>query len=415
MEIMDPVHGMITVKEELEGIVTSELFNRMRNISQLGTIQYIFPGANHSRYSHSLGVYHLGSRLANKIKYHISSDKCFNLKNADESLWNVIENTFLAACLLHDIGHLPFSHSLHKQYENTNIEDMAIFKESKYLDYFSYKIYESIAKEKCNHELTGLLLSGTILHKKMEIDPSLFAFFLNIATVRESINLDIKQLADKYFANGSEGFSIFEIFAQYISGCFDLDKMDYLVRDSNFTGVPISLDIDLIFKSFELRKFNGDTIVSYPRRMRLVLDQFIYARLLMYNQVYFHPKNIVLERIISDIIPQNYTFFDVAKKIAEFNKDDFKAFTDSTILNLLFKREEYKKAFLNHHKLLKDINPRDSEKSDNSSSEREVRKLRSVKSSDHKVYVANKKWDFDRRLLEENANIYRIVDYKFAS
>ncbi len=94
-EIRDPVHGFITPSDTELKIINSTLFQRLRRIKQLAMAYLVYPGANHTRFDHSLGVYHIASSMAKKL-----------LSKKDEQERRIVR----LAALLHDVGHGPFSH-----------------------------------------------------------------------------------------------------------------------------------------------------------------------------------------------------------------------------------------------------------------------------------------------------------------
>ena len=100
--IRDPVWGYIHLPQPVLSLVDTEDFQRLRNISQLGFVHLVYPGARHSRFEHSLGVYHLAKQFLIRL---LKSDPGPQLEDEDIRV-------FLAATLRHDIGHYPFSHTL---------------------------------------------------------------------------------------------------------------------------------------------------------------------------------------------------------------------------------------------------------------------------------------------------------------
>ena len=98
MEIYDPLHGVIEIDELSKRIINTEEFQRLRNIKQLGCCYYVFPGASHNRFEHSLGVYHLAKNY-------------IEILNKDSEYFNESEKRCVkTAGLIHDLGHGPFSH-----------------------------------------------------------------------------------------------------------------------------------------------------------------------------------------------------------------------------------------------------------------------------------------------------------------
>ncbi len=109
--ISDKVHDMIEVPENIQPIIDTEEFQRLRYLKQLGATDYVFPGATHTRFEHSLGVMH----LSRKVILHLK-DRQPNLKITENEIFCVS-----AAGLLHDLGHGPFSHVFDHQFVCMNI------------------------------------------------------------------------------------------------------------------------------------------------------------------------------------------------------------------------------------------------------------------------------------------------------
>ena len=110
--IRDPIHGYIQIEEKyIKYLVDHQLFQRLRRIEQT-SMRVLYPSAHHDRFSHSLGTYHLGKKAFDYFVKNIETDLSISVTNKD-----VIENSFLVACLLHDVGHSPFSHTFEKFFE----------------------------------------------------------------------------------------------------------------------------------------------------------------------------------------------------------------------------------------------------------------------------------------------------------
>ena len=111
---MDSVHGYINIpKCFVDNIINTELFQRLRNIEQTG-MRVLYPDAKHDRFGHSLGVFHLGSKAVDALLSNFSDDIYWKISSDNKKaiFWAKNKLLFLLACLLHDIGHVPFSHSL---------------------------------------------------------------------------------------------------------------------------------------------------------------------------------------------------------------------------------------------------------------------------------------------------------------
>lgn len=231
--VNDPVYGFIDIPGDfIFDIIENQWFQRLRHIRQLGLTNYVYPGANHTRFQHSLGALHLMGLAIETLR----------IKGA--SISSAEEEAVLAAILLHDIGHGPFSHAL----ENSLISD------------------------------------GT----------------------HEDISLLVMQiLNDRYGGRLSMAIDIFkgvygrQFFHELIAGQTDMDRLDYLRRDSFFTGViEGSVGSDRIIKMLSIRR---DRLVIEEKGIYSV-EKFLIARRLMYWQVYMHKTVIAAERVLVAIL-----------------------------------------------------------------------------------------------------------------
>ena len=106
--ILDTVHGYIMVEDHfIEHIIDTQYFQRLRRVEQT-SIRSVYPSARHDRFIHSLGVYHIGSLIVDHLKKEAEANKYWGETKASMAM---IYESYLAACLLHDVGHAPFSHS----------------------------------------------------------------------------------------------------------------------------------------------------------------------------------------------------------------------------------------------------------------------------------------------------------------
>lgn len=234
----DPVHNYIHVQDLIIWrLINTREFQRLRRIRQLGTTYLTFHGAEHSRFSHSLGVYEITRRIISQFERSGYKD------------WIPEERMLtLCAALLHDLGHGPFSHSIEEAFE-------------------------------MNHEdwTCRIILEDT-----------------GITEVLREVSPDFPQKVASVIAKTYEH----EIVVNLVSSPLDADRMDYLLRDAYYTGVNYgTIDIDRILRV--LRPFNGRVVVK-ETGMHAVED-YLMSRYQMYWQVYFHPvtrsSEIVLRQI----------------------------------------------------------------------------------------------------------------------
>lgn len=272
----DPIHDHIHVRHQIIlDLIDSKEFQRLRRIKQLGTSQYTFHGAEHSRFSHSLGVY----ELARKICDHF-------FRNYPEE-WDDSERLVtLCAALLHDIGHGPFSHTFEKIFET-------------------------------DHEK---FTTAIILDENTEVNEIL-------QRVSPNFPNQVASVITQEYPNPQV--------VQLISSQIDADRMDYLQRDAYYTGVTYGkFDLSRILRV--IRPYQ-DGIAFQVQGMHAVED-YIVRRYQMYMQVYFHPVSrgmeVTLDRMLTrardlftqgDLvpsIPQLEPFFNQSYTIQDYLKLD---------------------------------------------------------------------------------------------
>lgn len=230
--IRDSIHGNLPLDPfEIEVLDYPQL-QRLRRVKQLGFISLIYPGANHSRFEHSIGTMHLASKLADQLE----------LSKEDKDLVRI-------AGLLHDAGHGPFSH-----------------------------VSEAVLG--VNHEeITAFVIEKTSIHDKL------------------SEKFDTKEIIDIINGEGKLG--------PIISGDLDMDRMDYLIRDSHYTGVAYGvIDTERIISNLKLER---ELILDIKGVQ--AAESALTARYLMYPSVYQHHTtriiNAMFRRCLRDLINQD--------------------------------------------------------------------------------------------------------------
>jgi HD superfamily phosphohydrolase len=238
--INDPVFGFINIPNEfIYQVIKHPYLQRLNRVKQLGLASFIYPGAQHTRFSHSLGAMYLMNEAISQLR----------LKG--HSITNEESNGALACILMHDLGHGPFSHVL----ENTLVTGIH---------------HEDVSlrlMEKMNEELDGKL------------------------------NVAIEIFKDTYPKR---------FLHQLVSGQLDVDRLDYLRRDSFFTGVTEgNIGSARIIKMLNVK---DDRLVVDVKGIYSI-ENFLMARRLMYWQVYLHKTAIAAEKMLINTLRR-------AKKLA---------------------------------------------------------------------------------------------------
>lgn len=269
MEIRDPVHGSIAIHDAEIEILEHPFFQRLRNIKQLGFSEYVFPGATHTRYLHSIGVMNVATLVFNSLFKDQTSREVLRLR---ESL--------RLGCLLHDIGHAPLSHSTESVMPMVSALKLPkqFVKGERQASHEDYTI-KSITDSSFTSSFKGVT-------KEFGVDPKSIA------------ELVIGETTDaSYFT--VNGINYFPLLHQLVSSEMDCDRMDYLLRDSYFCGVSYGkFDLDWIIDNLKVCVENNQAYLGISERAISTFDDFLLSRFHMFMMVYFHYRAVCLEQML---------------------------------------------------------------------------------------------------------------------
>ena len=228
--IRDPLWSHIYVSDAMRRLIDTPEFSQLARIKQLGPTYLVYPGATHTRFSHSLGVFHVAHRLVRRLLMH---PDCPPL--GSDGVWS-----FLVAALLHDVGHFPYTHSLK-----------------------SLPLVE-------HEQLTGRLVLDSyltpVIERRLGLQPAVIA-----AIVDHTIRTDDREV---------------HLFRALLSGGLDPDKLDYLNRDAYFCGVPYGLqDIDFALSRVVPNGYRGIALIASGVP---AVETVLFSKYLMYRTVYWH-------------------------------------------------------------------------------------------------------------------------------
>lgn len=253
--IRDSIHGDIFIENKYMKIVNTKEFQRLRRINQLSVGNYIFPSAQHTRFSHSIGTFH----LMKKIIQHIEGQ----LNNIHISISEKDKELSLLIALLHDVGHGPFSHA----FEGV-------------LD----KNHEQWTKE--------IILGDTEINREIVQN-----FGKEYPTQLVELISEENSKINNKIVKGE--LNLFFVIKSLISSQLDADRLDYLVRDARSTGVIFGdIDLSRIIKSIRITEVDDEIYVCVPQKNVLDIKNYLLARDNMHESVYFHPTKCELEEII---------------------------------------------------------------------------------------------------------------------
>ena len=294
MEIRDPIHGSISISEETVPIIRNKFFQRLQNIKQLGFANFIFPGATHSRFIHSIGVMFIGEKCFDTLFRHTSQDD--DLQR--------IKRTFKLACLLHDIGHAPLSHTTETvmpDISRLNIPGQ-VLSTDRQATHEDYSV-----KAICDSSLTP---SFKLTEERYGVQKEQIA---NLITGNKTDS--------RYFV--LNGIDHFPLLHQLVSGEVDCDRMDYLLRDSYFCGVSYgSYDLDWLINNLEIVTEQDQALLGLSERAIITFNDFLLSRYHMFLMVYFHYKSVCLEQLLKKYFrtsPKEYSIPADIEKYIECN------------------------------------------------------------------------------------------------
>ena len=264
--LKDPVHSYIHIHYEvIWNCLDSKEFQRLRRIRQLGGDFQVYPTAEHSRFSHSLGVYEIVRRMVTEVK-----SLCAELTEYEKVC-------VMLAGLLHDVGHGPFSHA-----------------------------FEHVTNHSHEEYTAKIILGDTELNSILR-------------AVSKKMPEDIVSIIQHTHEN--------DILNQIVSGQLDADRMDYLLRDSYFTATSYGqFDLERILRTMRVRKTSeGRKVIVVKHTGIHSVEDYIMARYQMYWQVYYHPVARSYEAVfiqlfnrLKDIFKDNKDYFEDMKVLIPF-------------------------------------------------------------------------------------------------
>jgi HD superfamily phosphohydrolase len=261
--IIDPVHGDIGLSKLETELIDTPTFQRLRGIKQLGLAYTVYPNARHSRFEHSLGVMHIMSRI-------LESFRGKNRKAVSDDHFRKLR----IAALLHDIGHYPYSHVMEKIDWGSTQRYMSRIDQSETEEI-------SLTKEYPKHDRLGEI----------------------VITEREDIKENLKK-------NGIDPQEIValvqgrhEEILNLLNASLDVDRLDYLMRDSLNTGLPYGkVDLNYIVNNLELVKENNERVIVVRAKARNSIEHMLMGRYFMFNTVYMHKTVFAFEEVIRRIV-----------------------------------------------------------------------------------------------------------------
>ncbi|KAJ4974251.1 hypothetical protein NE237_007425 [Protea cynaroides] len=278
--VHDNVHKYIFIEPLFLDFIDTQQFQRLRDLKQLGIAYMIYPGAVHSRFEHSLGVYHLAGEAVQKLEFHHGSE--LDIDRFDRQ-------TVKLAGLLHDIGHGPFSHLFERGFLPRVCKGMEWSHEHMSIDMIDYLIDQNC----------------------IETDPDIIkkAKEMILASSENSVPKSMKEKKFLYdiVANGRNGI--------------DVDKFDYIVRDCRACDMGCNFQFERLMET--MRVIENE--ICYPAKDYRSVHKLFTTRADLYNTVYTHRVVKAIELMCVDALVEADSYLEISSKInqpADFWKLD---------------------------------------------------------------------------------------------
>jgi uncharacterized protein len=249
-----PPRQLVLYTERIKRLITTREFGKLRYVRQLGFTHLVYPGAQGTRFEHSLGMYDLACQIVIRMSGHGAFREVCNREH------DVLK--FIVAALLHDVGHFPFAHQLEE---------------------FRANDFEFLDRERVQNLILGHHYRGEKIIEEMA------------GTLRELFNFSQKDVDDVgwlAFSGKREGAPnpALSFFRTLLDGPIDLDKLDYIERDAHHCGVPYGafLDIARIKETMQVVEGARQPVLAFDPRVVGSLEEFANARHQLYANVYWH-------------------------------------------------------------------------------------------------------------------------------
>ncbi len=313
--VRDPIYDYVEYNKEVEArIIDTRVFQRLRRIRQLQLAYLVYPGADHTRFQHSLGVMHLAGVFAS----HLVSDLATLV--GPEALEgfepHVLVEAARIAGLLHDLGHGPFSHAF---------ED-AILKNNRGLE----------EKGLGDHERIGLAL----------IEHTEVSRVLRDAEEKHGMP-HLGELVVKLLGVDEPGEKVIRLLRKVVKAwVYPADVMDFLMRDSYYAGTKEYGVIDyqrLIRNTHPYPELGKHDEVVLERKALGALRSYLYSRVSMYEHVYLHPVGVAFSRLLVDVLrggDEALGLTEAVERLAEGDPDPYIRLDDWRVMVLLEERRD---------------------------------------------------------------------------
>lgn len=240
--ILDTVHGYIMVEDHfIEHIIDTRYFQRLRRIEQT-SIRSVYPSARHDRFIHSLGVYHIGTLIVDHLKREA---KAYKYWGETEASMAIIYDSYLAACLLHDIGHAPFSHTFEHFFGQKNA--------------LANRLKELVNTDDFNIDMDLIMeQDAPNFHEFMSAIVTCSKFKEGLSRININCEFVARMITGTIYQKNKHTHQIHNCFISLLHGSIiDADRLDYACRDVWASGYSTSsIDLRRLISALHIMKYS---------------------------------------------------------------------------------------------------------------------------------------------------------------
>lgn len=279
--IRDVIHGDIFIDEKYVAVIDTREFQRLRRIKQLSVANMVFPGAEHTRFAHCIGTFHVMRMI---IEHFEPLFQKYGLEITEQE-----KDAALVAALLHDIGHGPYSHAFEG-------------------------VLQSLGHKDINHEQLGVMIirsEHTEIHEVLtrEFGEDFPDAVANIILKKQ----EVKQIP---FNKSTKKLDLQFVLSSLLSSQLDADRMDYMLRDAWYTGAKygtIDLSRTINSMSLAINPENDQFCVCVEERYLVDIENCLLGRYQMHKEVYYHSIKCEMEEVIGRILRQVKKLYEEKK------------------------------------------------------------------------------------------------------
>lgn len=300
MEVRDPIHGAVQVDDAEAQVVDHPFVQRLRGIKQMGFSELPFPGAVHSRYAHSVGVMELAGRAFDAV---VKAERGVLPPHRRAGLRSCVR----LAALCHDLGHAPFSHCT--EFAMPTLGALHIGA------YLPELVAGRLHLQASHEDYTIAILTQSSLAGCIAAN-----FPFTGQHVASLVSHEVR-VPDDFFV--VDGLDWRRLLSQLISSELDVDRLDYLQRDSYYSGARYGqIDVGWLLGNLEYQVHDDTVSLALDHRAIYAFDDFMIARYHMFVMVYFHHKSVVFEEMLKRHFTSEHVNYPFPTEVEDYLRLD---------------------------------------------------------------------------------------------